>query len=160
MRRMLRESPTDSAGTCAALHQWLLAQPGVRTVATYSPLPGEIDLAAAIVLHPGIRWLYPRVAGHHLTFHSGEILIPGEFGILEPPPGTPEVPLCEIDVFLCPGLAFDPQGGRLGRGKGFYDRLLARARHDSFKVGICHRFQIVADTFPEPHDIEMDAVVS
>ena len=110
-------------------------------------------------MHPEIRWVYPKVRGHELTFHSGEILTPGEFGILEAPDGSPEIPLSEIDLFLCPGLAFDLTGGRLGRGRGFYDRLLARARPDAIKLGICFPQQIVSNTFSEPHDIHMDQVV-
>jgi len=160
MRRLLREHPHDSKSACEALHTWLLAHPDLFTVAVFSPLPGEVDLSATILRHPGIRWLYPKVIGHHLTFHSGEFLFPGAFDILEPHPDSPEIPVQEIDAFLCPGLAFDRNGGRLGRGRGFYDRVLANARADAFKIGICHPFQLVEDTFPEAHDIPMDAVIS
>ncbi len=159
MRRLARSTHADSSAACAELHAWLLAHAAVRTVATYSPLPGEVDLAAAIVRHPEIRWVYPRVVGEHLTFHPGDSLHPGAFGILEPTAGSPEMPLLEIDVFLCPGLAFDRRGGRLGRGRGFYDRLLAQARPDALILGICHDFQIVADTFSEPHDIPMHTLI-
>ena len=159
MRKILRDLDADSSASCAALHQWLLAHPDLRTVAVFSPLPGEVDPAAAIARHPAIRWVYPKVRGHHLTFHSGDDLRPGAFGILEPDHDSPEVPLQEIDAILCPGLAFDRNGGRLGRGRGFYDRLLARARQDTFKLGICFPEQLVPDTFSEEHDIRMDEVI-
>jgi 5-formyltetrahydrofolate cyclo-ligase len=141
------------------VESWLTARPGLRTVAVYSPLPGEVDLSPALIALPDRRWVYPRVTGHHLTFHSGENLTPGAFGILEPAPGSPEIPLGEIDAFLCPGLAFDWNGGRLGRGRGFYDRLLAQARPDALKIGIGFPEQLVADTFSEAHDIRMDEVL-
>ncbi len=160
MRQLLRDLPSDSAASCDALHRWLLAHPGLHTIATYSPLPGEVDLSAAIARHPHIRWLYPKVSGHHLTFHTGDDLRPGAFGILEPHHESPEFPLHEIDAILCPGLAFDKNGGRLGRGRGFYDRLLAQACPDTFKLGICFPEQVVPDTFSEVHDIHMDEVIS
>ncbi len=160
MRQLARETPADSAAACAALDGWLLAHPTVRTVATYSPLPGEVDLADTIARHSEIRWVYPRVSGDHLTFHPGDSLQPGAFGILEPAAESPEVPLLEIDAFLCPGLAFDHRGGRLGRGRGFYDRLLAQARPGAQFLGICHDFQLVADTFSESHDVRMHAVIA
>ncbi|MGL4399135.1 MAG: 5-formyltetrahydrofolate cyclo-ligase [Luteolibacter sp.] len=160
LRQALRSHAHDPAAACAALSDWLLARPHLRTIATYSALPGEVDLTAVHRLHHQRRWVYPKVCGHHLTFHSGDSLHPGAYGILEPAHGSPEVPLDEIDAFLCPGLAFDPQGHRLGRGRGFYDRLLAQARPDTLKVGVCFPFQIVPDTFPEPHDVIMDHVIS
>ena len=159
MRQMLRDHQPDSTGPCAALHRWLLAHPGLSAIAAYSPLAGEVDLSTVIRLHPGIRWVYPKVSGHHLTFHSGDDHRLGAFGILEPHHESPEVPLQQIDAFICPGLAFDKNGGRLGRGRGFYDRLLAQARPGALKVGICFPEQLVPDTFSEAHDIPMDEVI-
>ncbi len=132
----------------------------LQTIAAFSPLPGEVDLRPCIAKHPQVRWVFPRVDGDHLSFHGGENLSPGSFGILEPNITSPEIPLSEIDVFLCPGLAFSPSGHRLGRGRGYYDRLLAQIRPDALKIGICFPEQIVPDTFPEPHDIPMDMVIS
>lgn len=159
MRQMLCAHGPEADGVSTMLDRWLAAHPERRTIAVYSPLPGEIDLSQTLLAHPDRRWVFPRVADHDLTFHTGGHLTPGAFGILEPAAGSPEVPVLEIDAFLCPGLAFDRRGGRLGRGRGFYDRLLARVRPDALKLGICHTFQIVADTFPEPHDIPMDGLI-
>jgi 5-formyltetrahydrofolate cyclo-ligase len=159
MRQILRNHAPEAIAVSTVLDQWLLAHPECRTIAVYSPLPGEIDLTRTLLTHPERRWVFPRVADHHLTFHTGGNLIHGSFGVLEPAADSPEVPLLEVDAFLCPGLAFDKNGGRLGRGRGFYDRLLAQARPDALKLGICHSFQIVADTYPEPHDIPMDELI-
>ena len=159
MRRSLREYDGSSAPACAALEKWLLAHPALRTIAIYSPLPGEVDLAAVIRARPDLTWVYPKISGHHLTFHSGHSLQPGPFHLLEPAANSPEVPLQQIDAFICPGLAFDKSGGRLGRGRGFYDRLLAQARPGALKIGVCFEFQLVPNTYSEPHDIAMDAVL-
>lgn len=159
MRQALRGHASESDPACAALAKWLLERPALRTVAIYSALPGEVDLTALRRRLPQLNWVYPKVRGHHLTFHPGDQLHPGAHGILEPAEGSPEVPLHQIDAFLCPGLAFERSGHRLGRGRGFYDRLLAQARPDALKVGVCFPFQIVPDTFPETHDVIMDMVV-
>ncbi len=159
LRQALRDSTHDSEPACTALVKWLAAHPTVQTIAIYSPLPGEVDFSQILHHYPLVKWVYPRIQGHHLTFHPGDDLIPGTLGIHEPAHHSPEVPLSEIEAFICPGIAFDPTGHRLGRGRGFYDRLLAQARPDALKIGICFPFQIVADTFQEPHDVQMDAVL-
>lgn len=163
MRALLRDHPSNPEPVRHALAQWLATRPHLQTIAVYSALPGEVDLTALLAENPERHWAYPRVSGDHLTFHlvdDPEIhLTPGAFGIREPSPMTPEIPLDRIDAFLCPGLAFDTRGGRLGRGRGFYDKLLSKARPDAEKIGVCFPSQIVADTFAEPHDIHMDHVI-
>jgi 5-formyltetrahydrofolate cyclo-ligase len=159
MRSSLRTQDTSSREACAALANWLLAHPALRSIAVYSALPGEVDLSPILQQRPDLRWVHPKVCGSELTWHHGENLRPGAFGILEPAADSPEVAVAEIDAFLCPGLAFDPRGGRLGRGRGFYDRMLAQARPDALKIGICFTFQLVPDTFAEAHDIHMDTVL-
>lgn len=160
MRARLKAVQPCSDSACAALASWLAEHPTRHTVAVYSPLPGEVDISKTIQAHPSLNWVYPRVAGLHLSFHAGPDFTLGSFGILEPAANSPEIPVCQIDVFLCPGLAFTAVGDRLGRGRGFYDRMLARARPDALKLGICFDFQLVADTHSEPHDVRMDAVIS
>lgn len=133
-------------------------------MAIFAALPGEPDLLPLVEHHPERRWVLPRVDGDFLTFHPvtdpENELISGAFGIREPRPDSTIIPIHEIDAFLCPGLAFDSSGNRLGRGRGFYDRMLEQARPDAHKLGVCFPFQVVADTFPEPHDIRMDALIT
>lgn len=155
---------SKSGAVCHALHLWLADRPHLKTIAVFSPLPGEIDLSDFIARHPEIRWAYPRVIDDHfLEFHEvrnpAVDLFPGIFSILEPSPSLPEIQPADIDAFICPGLAFDPNGGRLGRGKGYYDRILEKSRSDALKIGVCFPEQLVPDTFSEPHDIRMDAVI-
>lgn len=152
-----------SPETTTAVSAWLADHPDADVIATYAPLPGEIDLLPLVALHPERRWVFPRVEGEVLQFYEvadlESDLAPGAFGILEPLTSLRIVAVSEIDVFLCPGLAFDKHGGRLGRGRGFYDRILAQTRPGTWKIGICHPARLIAEIPMEAHDIRMDAVV-
>ena len=92
-------------------------------------------------------------------------LMPGMWGILEPPKsrrGEPakEVHPDEIDLFIVPGVAFDRNGGRLGNGAGYYDRLLASVRADAVLCGVCYESQLFDEVDTEAHDVRMDCVVT
>lgn len=164
MRRLMDANPVDSASVHSAVENWLAAHPDLQTIAVFSALPGEVDLTKIIAAHPERHWAWPRVEGDGLHFHRVENpetqLTPGAFGVREPSPDLPVIPVEMIDAFFCPGLAFDPRGGRLGRGRGFYDRMLANARPGALKIGICFPWQIMADVFCEAHDVLMDEIVS
>jgi 5-formyltetrahydrofolate cyclo-ligase len=164
IRRTLRDDGHNSQNVCETLIPWLAARPELRIIATFAALPDEVDLAALIEKFPDRCWVFPRVAGDDLTLHvvhhPASELVTGAFGILEPAVGLAEIAVDRIDAFFCPGLAFDLDGGRLGRGRGFYDRMLVRARPDSLKIGVCFNCQMVSDTFSEPHDVRMNVVVS
>jgi 5-formyltetrahydrofolate cyclo-ligase len=96
-----------------------------------------------------------------LLSENFETLLPGAFGILEPPVSSAIIPLNQLDFVLVPGVAFDLSGRRLGRGKGFYDRLLANVNSsDCIKCGIAADEQIVAGIPAEPHDISMDLLLT
>ena len=84
-------------------------------------------------------------------------LRPGAFDIMEPV-GQPVTDYGHIDLAVVPGMAFDAQGHRLGRGKGYYDRLLPRLGH-CYKIGMCFDFQKVPSVPTEPTDIAMDEVL-
>ena len=153
----------DSGPVREAVAEWIRRHPLVQTIATYAALPDEVDLAELVTTYPGKRWLFPSVDGEQVRFHAitklAQDLARGAFGILEPRADLPVVPIGEIDAFLCPGMAFDQKGGRLGRGKGFYDRLLSKARSDAHKIGVAFPSQIVPDTYCESHDIVMDEII-
>ena len=83
---------------------------------------------------------------------------PGSFGVLEPTAGCPVVPLNQLDFILVPGVGFDLAGRRLGRGKGFYDRLLAEVL--GHKCGVAFDAQIVAQLPEEPHDVRVDSIAT
>ena len=63
-----------------------------------------------------------------------------------------------IDFILVPGVAFSPNGYRLGRGKGYYDKFLSKYSN-LFTVGVCFREQFYLDIPTEPHDIPMQRVI-
>ena len=64
-----------------------------------------------------------------------------------------------VEMIVVPGVAFDREGNRMGRGRGFYDRLL-KSTPRAMKVGVCYDFQMIEDVPVEPHDVKMDCVVS
>ena len=87
-------------------------------------------------------------------------LQPGYKGILEPTPDATPVSPGEIELALIPGVAFAGERGafsRLGRGKGFYDRLLPSLRCP--KVGICYPFRLVDSLPTDPWDIPLDGLI-
>ena len=76
----------------------------------------------------------------------------------EEPTGELFTDYAAIDFVAVPGVAFDNAGNRLGRGKGYYDRLLPRLT--AFKAGICFPFQLVKEVPAEPFDIRMDTIIT
>ena len=79
------------------------------------------------------------------------------FGILEPV-GELYTDYDSIDMIVVPGVAFDRQGNRLGRGRGYYDKILKETRAAK-KVGICFDFQFVEEVPVDELDVRMDLVV-
>jgi 5-formyltetrahydrofolate cyclo-ligase len=66
----------------------------------------------------------------------------------------------ELDLVMVPGTAFDPRGGRMGQGKGYYDRLLANARPDAPLVALAFECQVFPEIPVAPHDVFMDQVIT
>ena len=83
---------------------------------------------------------------------------PGRFGILEPKTHCPVVEGTTLDLILVPGLGFDKHGGRLGRGKGFYDQLLQQC--SGMRCGCAFEEQIVPEIPMEQHDIPMHCLLT
>ena len=81
----------------------------------------------------------------------------GAYGILEPKT-VRKADENNIDVILVPGLAFDRNGGRMGFGKGYYDRLLESSK--AVKIGLCYDFQILEKIPTESHDVPMNFVIT
>jgi 5-formyltetrahydrofolate cyclo-ligase len=86
-------------------------------------------------------------------------LVQGRFGAREPPPGRGGVPLTEVDCVIVPGLAFAPDGRRLGRGGGHYDATLA-AMPRALRVGVAFDAQLVRAVPHEAHDAFLDALAT
>ena len=92
------------------------------------------------------------------TYSGPGNLAIGAYGI-EEPTGEFFTDYSAIDLIVVPGVAFDRKGNRLGRGKGYYDRLLPQIP-SAYKAGICFSFQIVEEIPAEPFDICMDEVIT
>ncbi len=135
-----------------------------RTVALYWALPGEVDTRPLIGRHPEKRLLLPVMQGEDLLlkpFAGEERLVRHPWGVWEPDSGE-AVPLSEVDLMVLPGAAFDPGGGRLGYGKGFYDRLLSGASGPArfLTVGVCFDFQLYERVPRQAHDRTVDRVIA
>ena len=105
-------------------------------------------------------FLLPCVRGDELElryFDGEEKLAPGEGYAIPEPVGELFTDWAQIDLILVPGVAFDRAGNRLGRGKGYYDKVLKQTR--AHKAGIAFDFQMVEQVPVEPHDVRMDSVV-
>lgn len=105
--------------------------------------------------------LLPCVDGDDLKlrqYRGKECMVKGEqFGI-EEPSGEEYTELDRIGMIVVPGVAFDRTGRRMGRGRGFYDRLL-KSTEGAVKVGVAFGFQMVEAVPTEPHDVKMDKVI-
>ena len=102
---------------------------------------------------------YAKLCGDNLElrrYTKTEDMHTGDFGILEPDNNT-ITDYSMIDLAVIPGVAFDSSCNRLGRGKGYYDRLLPKLHCP--KIGICFKFQFVDSIPAEPHDILMDKII-
>jgi 5-formyltetrahydrofolate cyclo-ligase len=137
-----------------------------RMVGFFVPLPEEVDvwpwMIAALecgkeVCVPGFdpqRGVY----GMRQVVHPGRDLVEGRYRVMEPAGYCAEVELNRLDLILVPGLAFDVRGFRLGRGKGYFDRLLRGV--PAKRCGVAFDQQIV-DRIPlEPHDEIMTFILT
>ena len=134
------------------------------SVLLYAPIEWELDPMELISAAPEYSFLFPRVVEDHLEIHRmspRSRWITGSFGIREPDPASwDHAALSEVDLALIPGMAFDPKGGRLGRGKGFYDRLLCHPEFRGIKAGVSWDWQLVSEVPCDRDDIPMDFVVT
>lgn len=141
-----------------------------RCVMCYVSLPREVQTHELlhIMRQSGKTVVVPWCEGEELKLFRFETLAeltPGALGILEPPLHLRVNPVRqaraeEIDLVLVPGLAFDRRGGRVGRGKGYYDRFLQRIAPSVPKVGLAFEWQLVDEIPVTPHDVRMDLVVT
>ena len=133
-----------------------------KVILAYYSLPGEVDTHTLIqeLVAEGKTVLLPKVLDDttmELRQYAGpQDLSEGAYHIMEPM-GAPFKDFSQIDVALIPGLAFDTNGHRLGRGKGYYDRFLTAFTGKT--IGVCFDFQKVAEVPVDAHDVAVDRVV-
>ncbi len=138
------------------------------TFVLYAAKDNEPDtwLILERALKDGRRVLFPKILSNEPTLslvrvRDREELRPGTFGILEPSGAEMVSPaLLERTLICVPGVAFSLSGQRLGRGGGYYDRLLAAANPQAITVGLAYSFQML-DRLPQsPHDRRLGFIVT
>jgi len=111
--------------------------------------------------YPEKQIILPAVNGDYLDlkiYQGPESMKKGaSFGILEPA-GKTFHDVQSIDLIIVPGVAFDRQKNRLGRGKAYYDKLLES--YQGPKYGVCFDFQLITRVPADAHDIKMDSVIT
>ncbi|AWM88308.1 5-formyltetrahydrofolate cyclo-ligase [Microvirga sp. 17 mud 1-3] len=133
-------------------------------VGAYWPIRSEVDprpLMEALVAR-GQDVALSQIRHPHLSFRlwqPGDVLIKGGFGVQEPGPDAPEVFPAAL---LVPLLAFDRRGGRIGYGKGHFDRAIAALadKHPILTIGLAYAVQEIDEVPAEPHDRPLDIVVT
>lgn len=132
-----------------------------RTVGLYLPMEDEVDLEPLTGVSR--RFVAPRTQRTptpHLTFHELSAGTETRFwGLREPVAHAPQVAAGEIDLLLVPGLMFDERGGRLGYGKGYYDRFLAEGGATA-TMGVTLDALLVPGLPVEPHDVAVQYLVT
>ncbi len=110
------------------------------------------------VLAPRVSWDQRRMLPIEIkSLASG--LVEGYMGIREPIEGPP-LPLSEIDLVIVPGLGFDEEGNRLGRGRGFYDRFLSHPNFHGVSCAVAFEEQVFESIPVDPADVRMDMLVT
>jgi 5-formyltetrahydrofolate cyclo-ligase len=174
LRRQLRErlqslSAEERSHASAQIRQRLAGQPvwqKAQAVLFYVPTHNEPDLwplaIKALSLGKPVA-LLRHVADTDsyvpcLIREPSSDLQPGRFGILEPAAHCPVFDVKQLDLALVPGIGFTLDGGRLGRGKGYFDRLLAEV--PGFKCGVAFDCQLTAEISLEPHDVRLNCILT
>ena len=139
-----------------SLNEWMSA----KTVLLYAPLPDEPDILSLVDHSKTI--CFPRYNADR-TYEAAVIsnledLVVGKFGIMEPSSDCSNLEANEINLALVPGVAFDKDMNRLGRGRGFYDRWLMDLSGKKIGVGFDHQLLGVVPT--EPHDVLLDTIAT
>ena len=136
-----------------------------RSVLFFAPLPEELDVwpLLAQALATGKQVALPRFVATARNYEARWISAEtdvwvGHFGIREPGSHCEPVSSGELDLILVPGVAFDLRGGRLGRGKGYYDQLLRLLCGTT--CGVAFEEQIVGEIPVAPHDVRMNCVLT
>jgi 5-formyltetrahydrofolate cyclo-ligase len=137
-----------------------------QAILFYAPTQSELDLATLLeeALRDGKTVALPRFVAETGTYRAVVVsdyqadCAPGKFEILEPSRHCRPVSLKRLDLVLSPGLGFDVSGRRLGRGQGYYDRLLAGIT--GAKCGVAFDEQIVGQLPAQRHDVSMNFILT
>jgi 5-formyltetrahydrofolate cyclo-ligase len=154
-----------SIQACAILEQQEVWREANR-ILFYVPLRDEIDVASLLLraLEEGKTVALPSYRPEEdcysavLIKNFADDLAAGRFGISEPRGSCAMIALNQLDLILVPGLAFSRFGQRLGRGRGYYDRLLAGI--SGWKCGIAFDEQLFDEIPREAHDVALNSILT
>jgi 5-formyltetrahydrofolate cyclo-ligase len=138
--------------------------PSAHTILFFAPLPDELDVWPVLELSMalGTTCALPffdvakKSYGARVLARLATDIMTGKFGVREPAAHCAEIPLEKFDLALVPGMAFDLCGNRLGRGRGYYDRLLENI--SGVKCGVGYDFQLLENIPAEPGDRKVDFI--
>lgn len=133
---------------------------GAKKILLYYSMPDELPTAKFISEECGQKSIFlPRINGSDLELvkYTGDLKQNDKFNVLEPS-GSELASLADIQLAIVPGVAFDKHCNRLGRGKGYYDKLLEAS--NVFKIGVAFDFQFHDEIPTTDHDIKMNAVLT
>ncbi|MSR18772.1 MAG: 5-formyltetrahydrofolate cyclo-ligase [Phycisphaerales bacterium] len=166
---------TEMLARLAAMSAGAFAHGGTK-IAGFFTAGNRVMIFAALKREPDIMALVQLLAERGVTICLPRATADGGLEcVVAPPPwrsmapdaagvGAPVegrlVNPAELDVVLVPGLAFGLDGGRLGRGKGYFDRFLKRVRPDALRIGICFETQIVNHVPSDPGDEPVHAILT
>jgi len=145
----------DRSGASEVVSKHLSAWPPLHgVVASYLPMSSEISLGS-LLTDPSTVSVIPRIEESGdmvMRTYDPNRLVRHRLGFDEPDDTAVTVNPDDIDIVLVPGLVFDEDGGRLGRGKGYYDRFLASLRRSTARVGVTTDVSIVEEVPTDVHD--------
>lgn len=160
-RMSIIENAELSARACAKLLS-LSQYKDAKMIMCYLSIKNEVETRGLIAqaFSEGKRLCLPKIVGGEMSaveWREGGPLKPAAFGTREVDSGD-EVPPEDIDLVVVPGVGFDRSGGRIGYGKGYYDRFLKQARCP--RVALAFELQMVDTVYCETWDEKMDMIVT
>ena len=161
-RAMTEEEIVSRSEKLGVLFSQSEAYKAAKTIYGYLPYNQEVRTVPMLeqALKDGKRVAVPKVYGDEMKFLYLDDLSQVEKGYAGIPEPIADDPLADDDtaLVLMPGLAFDPQGHRIGYGGGFYDKFLA-AEPNHPTLALCYEFQMLPRLDTEEHDIPVDTVL-
>jgi len=148
--------PVFLKSQCVALFAPLSSEPDVHPLIEEAWAQGKRVVLPLMIKHGSA----PELDWHEITSWD-DVVVPGPFGLREPDPiRCPRIPMAKLDCVFVPGVAFDHEGFRLGRGGGFYDSFLSLAPAKLFCLGLMFSLQKVLLVPREPHDQSLRSVLT
>ena len=157
-----QEREVQSGLICQQLWELILSSKA-RVIHSYLTMGSEVNILPLLqkALEAGLTVVVPKTLRkrqiQNLVLHDLRHMEPGIFGTYHPEDS--EEYLGKYDLVIVAGLAFDPEGYRVGYGGGYYDTFLATQQF-ARKIGVLYPFQLVEKVPREAHDIPVDVLLT